>query len=58
MSASYLPVLRLYGLKAWRAPLLPVVMMIYGAMTADSARRHRRGRGGSWKGRVEQRAER
>jgi hopene-associated glycosyltransferase HpnB len=58
MSASYLPVLRLYRLSAWRAPLLPGVMMIYGAMTADSARRHRRGRGGSWKGRVEQRAER
>lgn len=57
MSASYLPVLRLYRLGAWRAPLLPAVMMIYGAMTADSARRHRRGRGGAWKGRVEQRTE-
>jgi len=52
MSASYLPVLRLYGLAWWRAPLLPVVMALYGAMTVDSARRHRQGRGGSWKGRV------
>ena len=52
MSALYLPVLRLYGLRAWRAPLLPAVMALYGAMTADSARRHRQGRGGSWKGRV------
>jgi hopene-associated glycosyltransferase HpnB len=52
MSALYLPVLRLYGLGAWRAPLLPAVMAAYGAMTVDSARRHRRGRGGSWKGRV------
>jgi hopene-associated glycosyltransferase HpnB len=52
MSAIYVPVLRLYGLRAWRAPLLPGVMALYGAMTVDSARRHRRGRGGSWKGRV------
>jgi hypothetical protein len=52
MSASYVPVLRLYGLKALRAPLLPLVMVLYGAMTVDSARRHRQGRGGSWKGRV------
>lgn len=53
MSASYVPVLRLYGLRWWwRAPLLPGVMALYGAMTVDSARRHRLGRGGSWKGRV------
>jgi hopene-associated glycosyltransferase HpnB len=52
MSVSYLPVLRLYGLSWWRAPLLPGVMALYGAMTVDSARRHRQGRGGSWKGRV------
>jgi len=52
MSAVYVPVLRLYGLRWWRAPLLPGVMAVYGAMTIDSARRHRRGRGGAWKGRV------
>ena len=52
MSLSYLPVLRLYRLSRWRAPLLPAVMTVYGAMTVDSARRHRQGRGGSWKGRV------
>ena len=52
MSASYIPVLRLYGLRWWRALLLPGVMAVYGAMTVDSARRHRQGRGGSWKGRV------
>lgn len=52
MSVMYLPVLRLYGLSWWRAPLLPGVMALYGAMTVDSARRHRQGRGGSWKGRV------
>ncbi|MGH3415124.1 MAG: glycosyltransferase [Actinocrinis sp.] len=54
MSISYLPTLRLYGLRAWRAPVLPAVMMLYGAMTFDSALRHYRGRGGRWKGRVEQ----
>jgi hypothetical protein len=52
MAASYVPVLRLYGLRWWRALLLPGVMAVYGAMTIDSARRHRQGRGGAWKGRV------
>lgn len=52
LTLSYLPVLRLYRLAAWRAPLLPGVMALYGAMTVDSARRHRRGRGGAWKGRT------
>jgi hopene-associated glycosyltransferase HpnB len=53
MSISYLPTLRLYRLETWRAVLLPLVMMLYGAMTFDSARRHYRGSGGRWKGRVE-----
>lgn len=53
LSVSYLPTLRLYRLRSWRAPLLPAVMMLYGAMTFDSARRHYRGSGGRWKGRVE-----
>ena len=52
LAASYVPVLRLYRLPWWRAPLLPGVMALYGAMTIDSARRHRQGRGGAWKGRV------
>ena len=52
MSAVYVPVLRLYGLRWWRAPLLPGVMAVYGAMTLDSARRHWQGRGGAWKGRM------
>jgi hopene-associated glycosyltransferase HpnB len=52
LSASYVSVLRLYELRWWRAPLLPGVMALYGAMTVDSARRHRQGRGGAWKGRV------
>jgi hopene-associated glycosyltransferase HpnB len=52
MWGSYLPTLRLYGLRWWRGAALPAVMMLYGAMTFDSARRHYRGRGGTWKGRT------
>jgi hypothetical protein len=52
MTLTYLPVLRLYGLSSWRAPCLPVVAVLYTAMTVDSARRHHAGRGGEWKGRV------
>jgi hopene-associated glycosyltransferase HpnB len=52
MSVTYVPMLRLYRLPAWRAPGLPLVAALYAAMTADSARRHLAGRGGEWKGRV------
>jgi hopene-associated glycosyltransferase HpnB len=52
MSVSFLPVLRLYRLGAWRAPALPGIALLYAAMTADSARRHYAGRGGEWKGRT------
>ena len=52
MSASFLPVLRLYRLGWWRAPWLPLVAGLYAVMTADSARRHYGGRGGEWKGRT------
>jgi hopene-associated glycosyltransferase HpnB len=52
MSATYLPMLRLYRLGWWRAPLLPAVAVLYTAMTVDSARRHHAGRGAEWKGRI------
>jgi hypothetical protein len=52
MTLSYLPVLRLYRLSPLRAPCLPVIALLYTAMTVDSARRHRVGRGGEWKGRA------
>jgi hopene-associated glycosyltransferase HpnB len=52
MAASYAPMLRLYKLSPLRAPSLPLIAALYAAMTADSARRHLRGRGGEWKGRV------
>jgi hopene-associated glycosyltransferase HpnB len=54
MVLSYLPVLRLYRLSPLRAPCLPVIALLYTAMTVDSARRHRMGRGGEWKGRAVQ----
>ncbi|MQA88506.1 MAG: glycosyltransferase [Streptosporangiales bacterium] len=52
MSATYVPMLLLYRLSPARAPTLPAVAVLYLAMTVDSARRHRRGRGGAWKGRT------
>jgi hypothetical protein len=52
MAATYLPVLRLYRLSPLRAPGLPLIALLYGAMTVDSARRHHAGRGGEWKGRT------
>ncbi|MGI9006115.1 MAG: hypothetical protein ACR2FU_07925, partial [Streptosporangiaceae bacterium] len=52
MAASYVPVLRLYRLAAVRALALPAIGVLYTAMTVSSARRHRAGRGGEWKGRT------
>ena len=52
MTASYVPMLRLYRLSALRAPALPLVALLYAAMTADSARRHYSGRAVSWRGRA------
>ena len=52
MTATYMPTQRFYGLAWPRALLLPVTATLYAAMTIDSARRHRRGRGAEWKGRV------
>ncbi|TDE36459.1 glycosyltransferase [Actinomadura sp. 6K520] len=52
MAATYVPTLRHYRLSPLRAPALPLVALMYAAMTVDSARRHRAGRGGAWKGRT------
>ncbi|MBV9206755.1 MAG: glycosyl transferase family 2, partial [Actinobacteria bacterium] len=56
MSLTYLPMLRLYRLSPLRAPGLPLIAMLYAAMTVDSARRHYAGRGGEWKGRTDRAA--
>jgi hypothetical protein len=52
MAAAFLPTLRLYHQPPWLAALLPVSALLYSLMTVDSARRHWRGRGGAWKGRM------
>ena len=52
MTASYVPMLRLYSLSPFRAPTLPLIAALYAAMTADSARRHYSGRTVSWRGRT------
>jgi hopene-associated glycosyltransferase HpnB len=54
MSLTYLPLLRLYRLSPLRAPGLPLIAMLYAAMTVDSAWRHYAGRGAEWKGRTDQ----
>jgi hopene-associated glycosyltransferase HpnB len=51
MAASFAPTLRLYGIPRRNALALPVAAALYTAMTIDSALHHRRGRGGTWKGR-------
>jgi hopene-associated glycosyltransferase HpnB len=51
-AVTFIPVLRLYRLSWLRAPGLPLVALLYTAMTVDSARRHYAGRGGEWKGRT------
>ena len=55
MTASYLPMLRFYRLSPLRAPALPLIALLYAAMTADSARRHYSGRAVSWRGRAAER---
>ena len=40
MTVTYVPMLRLYQLSPARAPLLPLIALLYAAMTADSARRY------------------
>lgn len=52
MVVTYLPLLRLYRLSQIRAAALPLIALMYAAMTLDSARCRRAGRGGAWKGRT------
>src|SRR5271166_1510352 len=55
MLPALLPMLRLYRLSPLRAPALPLIALLYAAMTADSARRHYSGRAVSWRGRAAER---
>lgn len=51
MMIAFAPTLRLYDRGPAAALALPVAAAFYVAMTVDSARRHWRGHGGSWKAR-------
>jgi hopene-associated glycosyltransferase HpnB len=50
-AASFVPTLTLYGRPPWLALALPAAGALYAAMTFDSARRHWRNEGATWKGR-------
>lgn len=56
MTLAYLPMVRFYRQSPFWAALLPVTTLIYVGATIASAWRYYRGRGGSWKGRVEWRS--
>ena len=53
MSLSYLPVVRFYGRPLLSCLCLPMIAAFYAGATVHSAWQYWRGRGGSWKGRVQ-----
>jgi hypothetical protein len=55
MMIAYAPALRFYGLLFLWAPLLPLVALFYTGATIHSAVEYWAGRGGEWKGRVQDR---
>lgn len=53
MTISYIPTLRFYGRSMAWAPLLPLIALFYVFATVDSAVCYWTGRGGVWKGRIQ-----
>jgi hopene-associated glycosyltransferase HpnB len=53
MALAAWPTFQRYGQPVALTLLLPLAALLYTLMTLDSARRHRSGRGGEWKGRVQ-----
>lgn len=53
MMIAYSPALKFYGRSAAWAPLLPAVALFYMSSTFDSAVAYWSGRGGLWKGRIQ-----
>jgi hopene-associated glycosyltransferase HpnB len=53
MAAAFQPVLRFYRLSPLWGIALPAIAALYLLFTLDSAYQYMRGRGGSWKGRVQ-----
>ena len=53
MTLAYLPLVRFYAVAAPWSLSLPLVAMFYGAATLHSAVQYSLGRGGRWKGRIQ-----
>jgi hopene-associated glycosyltransferase HpnB len=53
MMIAYAPALRFYGLSLLWAPLLPLIALFYTGATIHSAVEYWAGRGGEWKGRMQ-----
>jgi hopene-associated glycosyltransferase HpnB len=53
MSIGYAPMIRFYGLSPLWSVCLPAIAMFYAAATLCSALQYQLGRGGSWKGRMQ-----
>jgi hopene-associated glycosyltransferase HpnB len=53
MTACYAPMVRFYGGAQGWALTLPFAAVFYAGATIDSALRYARGRGGQWKGRIQ-----
>jgi hopene-associated glycosyltransferase HpnB len=53
MIVCFLPMVRFYGLKPLWAAALPLISIFYMAASVDSALRFWSGRGGQWKGRIQ-----
>jgi hopene-associated glycosyltransferase HpnB len=53
MSLAYLPMIRFYGLAAPWCLCLPLIVVVYAGAVLHSVVQYNRGRGGAWKGRVQ-----
>ena len=53
MSFSYAPMVRFYGVSVLWSLCLPAIALFYGGATVHSAVQYGLGRGGTWKGRVQ-----
>jgi hopene-associated glycosyltransferase HpnB len=53
MCVAYGPMLRYYALSPLRAVCLPLIALFYSAASIHSALQYRLGRGGQWKGRIQ-----
>ena len=52
-AAIFMPIVREYRISPWTALCLPAIALFYTAATIESAFRYWTGRGGEWKGRVQ-----